>query len=80
VMLGLMIGLVMGVIGAAMLLAVVFAPVEKSDAYVVQGGQPLAIEATSCERPRPLREVEHVGVWDEVYQHWGETQWMMAVG
>lgn len=67
----------MAVLAAALIAAVVFAPVEKHDSYVTVGGEPLVIEATPCTKPR---EVDYVGEWDEVDQHWGETQWMMAVG
>jgi hypothetical protein len=68
---------VLAVMAAGIILGVMFAPDEKHEANVVVGGEPLAIEAPSLARPR---EVEYVGDWDAVDQHWGETQWMMAVG
>lgn len=70
---------VLAVMAAGIILGVMFAPDEKHEANVVVGGEPLAIEAPSLARHAP-REVAHVGVWDEVDQHWGEAQWMMAVG
>lgn len=65
---------VMGLIAGALLLAVVFAPIEKHDANVTVQGRPLAIEAPSLARPR---DVEVRPRWDAVDTHWGETQWMM---
>lgn len=68
---------ILGAAAGALILAVMFAPLEKHDAYVRVNDEPLAIEAPSCARPP---EVSHVGEWDEVDQHWGEAHWMMAVG
>lgn len=67
----------LAVIAAALILGVVFGPDQRDDSYVRVKGEPLAIEAPPCVKPR---EVAYVGVWDEVDQHWGETQWMTAVG
>lgn len=69
----------LGFIAGCIILAVMYAPDEQSDSYVKVNGEPLAIEAAPLDR-HAVVEVEHVGVWDEVDQHWGEAQWMMAVG
>jgi hypothetical protein len=76
---GVFIVLGLGFIAGAIILAVMFAPDEQSESYVKVNGKPLAIEAPPLDRPA-IVQVEHVGVWDEVDQHWGEAQWMMAVG
>lgn len=76
---GIVIGLMLAALAAAVLLAVMLAPAQEDESYVMVKGEPLAIEAPSLARHTP-REVEHVGTWDEVDQHWGEAQWMMAVG
>jgi len=69
----------LGFIAGCIILAVMFAPDEHVDSYVMVNGKPLAIEAPSLARPTtPV--VSHVGEWDAVDQHWGEAQWMMAVG
>ena len=73
----LIIVLTLAALAAAVILVIMLVPARVEESYVSVGGEPLALEAPSCERPR---EVAYVGEWDAVDQHWGETQWMMAVG
>ena len=62
---------------ASVILAVMFAPVERFESTVSVAGKPLAIEAVSCQRVKPEKPVY---IWDSVDQHWGEARWMMETG
>lgn len=72
--------IMLAALATSIILAVMFGPDEKLDDEIKNvRGEPLAIMSTPAPEPKP-REVSYIGVWDDVDQHWGEAQWMMATG
>ena len=71
---GAIIVIMMSALALSVLVVVLFGKDEKIDVAVNVAGEPLAIEAPSCQRVEPRH------TWDEVDQAWGEAQWMMVTG
>jgi hypothetical protein len=70
-----------GALAASIILAVMFAPVERFESTVTVAGKPLAIEERSCVKPVHMpRPQDTRPQWDSVDQHWGEAQWMLTAG